>query len=128
MTRNRFAGLVVIVAIPVAFGVCKATAALSEIQPFTAIETQITRAVDWPVPYVGTQILAVSGDGQLIAQLSSSNLPAGRPVYGRTVWNKKERTKIGIDPELKMLIVHPYHEPFYLSGGDFILEDGHMTA
>jgi hypothetical protein len=71
------------------------SAQISDIQPFTAIQTQITRFVELPIPNVSTQILAVSGDGQLIATLSRSDLP-GRPLYHRTVWNKREKTKVGI--------------------------------
>jgi hypothetical protein len=86
------------------------SAQISDIQPFTAIQTQITRFVELPIPNVSTQILAVSGDGQLIATLSRSDLP-GRPLYHRTVWNKREKTKVGIDPEFKMLVVYQYHQP-----------------
>jgi hypothetical protein len=68
----------------------------------------------------------VSGDGQLIASLFASHLP-GFPVYHRTVWNKREKTKISIDPELKMLIVYPYDEPVYWNGGNRYVEDRHLT-
>jgi hypothetical protein len=107
-------------------GLRKVRAEISEIQPFTAVETHITRVADRPIPNVWTQILAVSGDGQLIAGLFESHLP-GRPVYRRTVWNKREKTKINIDPELKMLVVYPYDEPAYLNGGNYYLEDDHLT-
>jgi hypothetical protein len=107
-------------------GLFKDRAEISEVQPFTALETHITRGIHMKVPNVGASILAVSGDGQLIATLSRSDLP-GRPVYNRTVWNKKEKTKISIDPEFKMLIVYPYYEPVYLNGGNSYVEDGHLT-
>jgi hypothetical protein len=87
---------------------------------------QITRFADLPIPNVWTRILAVSGDGQLIASLGQSQLP-GRPTYHRTVWNRREKTKIGIDPEFKMLVVYQYHQPFYLNGGDWYVEGDHLT-
>jgi hypothetical protein len=57
----------------------KVRAEISGIQPFTAIHTQTTRYVELPFPNVSTQILAVSGDDQLLATLSRSDLP-GFPV------------------------------------------------
>jgi hypothetical protein len=101
-------------------------ASISNNQPFTAVEMQITRFADLPIPNVWTRILAVSGDGQLIASLGQSQLP-GRPVYHRTVWNLREKTKVGIDPVLKMLGVYQYHQPFYLNAGDWYVEGDHLT-
>jgi hypothetical protein len=118
-----------ICAILVASSACvvlaKVSASISENQPFTAVEMQITRFVDPPIPVVWTRILAVSGDGQLIASLGQTQLP-GRPVYHRTVWNRREKTKVGIDPEFKMLVVYQYHQPFYLNAGDWYVEGDHL--
>jgi hypothetical protein len=119
----------VLVAILVAFGfgVRKARAALSEIQPFTAIETNITRGVGLRVPMVYPRVLAVSGDGQLVAELQQGQFATSRE-YTRLVWNKREKTKISIDPDFKMIVVHPYHEDLSLTGASFVYEGGHMTA
>jgi hypothetical protein len=116
----------ILVAASACVALVKVRAQISEIQPFTAIQTQITRGVDLKVPMVEVVVLAVSGDGQMVATLSRSNLP-GHPVYSRTVWNKTEKTKISIDPEVKMLLVDPYYEPVYLNGGNLYVEDRHLT-
>jgi hypothetical protein len=118
----------ILVAASACVALVKVRAQISETTPFAAMETYITRGgLDLKViGDLGASILAVSGDGQLIAKLSRSNLP-GRPMYYRTVWNKREKTKIGIDPELKMLVVYPYHEPVYLNGRNYYVEDDHLT-
>lgn len=97
-------------------GLYKVQAQISQIQPFTAIETHITRNIEPQVPIVYTRVLAVSGDGQLIAQIQQSQLTTD-VVNTRTVVNKTARTKITIDPAAKMLIVHPYHEDGSLTAG-----------
>jgi hypothetical protein len=104
--RSRSAAVCLILVAASSLGLRKVSAEISSIQPFTALETHITRGVDLKVSDVDASILAVSGDGQLIATLSRGGLP-GRSMYFRTVWNKWEKTKISIDRQLKMLTVHP---------------------
>jgi hypothetical protein len=69
---------------------------LAKPRPF-AIETHITRGFDLKVTDVGANILAVGGDGQLIATLSRGNLP-GRSMYFRTVWNKRRNLILEVTP------------------------------
>jgi hypothetical protein len=124
--RFRSAAVCLILVAASSLGLRKVRAEISDMQPFIAIHTQITRYVELPIPNVTTQILAVSGDGQLLATLSRSNL-LGFPAYNRTVWNKREKTKIGIDPELKTLVAFPYFELAYLNGGTYYVEEHHLT-
>jgi hypothetical protein len=110
--RFRSAAVCLILVAVSFLGLRKVRAQLSDIQPFTAVETQITRFVGREIPDAWTRILAVSGDGQLIATLGQIRVPDR--TYFRTVWNKREKTKVGIDPELKMLVVYLYREPLLL--------------
>jgi hypothetical protein len=98
--RSRSAAVCLILVAASSLGLRKVRAQISDIQPFTAVEMHITRVADRPIPDVYTQILVVSGDGQLIARLVRRYLP-GSPVYYRTVWNKREKTGISIDPKRK---------------------------
>jgi hypothetical protein len=125
--RSRSAAVCLILVAASSLGLRKVRAQLSDVQPFTAIETYVTRGADLKVPIAHVDVLAVSGDGQLTAWLWESLLP-GRRVYHRSVWNKREKTIIRIDPELKMLTVDLYYEPVYVNGADWYVEDGHATA
>ena len=98
------------------FGIRKARAQVSEIQPFTAIQTSVTRSAELKVPLVHSTVLAVGGDGQLVAVIGQSQLTTSR-ANTRLVWNKKAKTKTFIDPAVKMLIVHPYYEDRSLTAG-----------
>ena len=128
MQFSRSAAICAILIAASAFvALAKVRVSISDSQPFTAVETQITRVADWPIPNVFTQILAVSGDGQWIARLVQSQLQ-GPPMYHRTVWNRREKAEVSIDPDLKMLVVHLYREPVHLHGGNVYGEDDHLTS
>jgi hypothetical protein len=109
MRKLILAAVVAVFLVVLGFGVRKAKAQVSEIQPFTAVQTTITSGPYLKVPITSTGVLAVSGDGQLIAGLQQSHFAAGR-AYIRTVYNKTARTRITIEPAFKMRITHPYHD------------------
>jgi hypothetical protein len=125
--RSRSAAVCLILVAASFLGLCKVRAAISEIQPFTAIETHVTRAADLKVPIAYADVLAVSGDGQQTARLSLSRLP-GRPIYHRTVWNKREKTQISIDPETKMRVTYRYYEPVSLNANCQGTPDGQIEG
>jgi hypothetical protein len=102
-----------------AVGVRRAVAQVSEVQPFTAVETTVTPTDKSKVPNVSVGVLAVSGDGQRVATLSRVQLVTGRSAYSRTVFDKTAQTRVTINPDYKMRIHHPYHDVQgnYISGG-----------
>jgi hypothetical protein len=110
MKKLRWA-LLVATLVALGFGIRKARAQVYEMQPFTAVATTVSRTSDSPAPFTDTSILAVSGDGQLIAQLHQSPLTTA-PVMTRWVLNQKEKKSVVIDPAAKMLVIHVYHEQF----------------
>jgi hypothetical protein len=91
------------------FGIRKARAQTYEMQPFTAVQTTVHRSSESTIPKVETGIVAVSGDGQLIAQLRQSPLTTAKNVMTRWIINRKEQKSIVIDPAAKMRVTHPYH-------------------
>jgi hypothetical protein len=91
------------------FGIRKAKAQAYEMQPFTAIETTTTRMAGMKIPSTDIGVLAVSGDGQLIAQLHQSQLTTANAMM-RWVLNRKDKTSIVIDPGAKIKVSHQYHK------------------
>jgi hypothetical protein len=95
----------------IAFGVAliggarKAKAQISEIQPFTAIETQITRSAKFPVPRVTSLVLAVSGDGQKVARIVNKG-----NTKQHLIWDKTNQKHVTLDSETKMLINQQYED------------------
>jgi hypothetical protein len=99
--------ILVLVLIASSFGVKKALAQVTEVQPFTAMETHITRSVELKEPIMYTRLLAVSADRY--AQIQQSQL-APETVNTRTVVDRKARTKISIDPAAKLRFTHKFTE------------------
>jgi hypothetical protein len=107
---------VVVFVVAFGFGLRRAKAQITEIQPFTAIEAHVTRSVELKEPIMYTRLLAVSGHGQRYAQIQQSQLTT-EVINTRTVVDKKARRKISIDPAAKMLVAHPFREDRSLIGG-----------
>src|SRR6185369_335198 len=100
-------------------GLRRVRAEISEVavQPFTALQTQITRDATLKVPTTSVAVFAASGDGLRMAILQQNQ--NNWRDYPRTIWNRMGWTRIKIDPEVRMLVVLPYYEPEYFRDGDW---------
>jgi hypothetical protein len=103
--RSRSAAVCLILVAVSFLGLRKVRAQLSEIQPFTAVETSVFTSTQQKTPRVHSGMLAVSSDGQKFARVATQGVIKQHFIYDKT--NQKTTLK---DTETKMLVDYEYED------------------
>lgn len=136
MTDKQFTfrtAAIVGIAAAIAAGVAvkKTRAQITEVKPFTAIETTTLVAgaghgrfvqdgtTQTPVPTIYTKVIAVRSDGSVaLVQKFEPASVAGKEFFFRTVFDTSKKTKTLYDQFTESVVNYPYHEDHSMKGNE----------